>query len=115
MRIEIRTRNTAVTDALRDHVEDRFQRVAKQVSDLAQLEVELMVEKNPAIADGKIAEATLHLKGTTVRAREASADLEHSIDLCAEKVARQVKRHRDKLRGRREGIAGKDELAEGAD
>ena len=42
-----------------------------------------------------------------VRAREASADLEHSIDLCADKLARQVKRHREKLRGRREGAPGR--------
>jgi putative sigma-54 modulation protein len=107
VRIEIRGRNTAVTDSLRGHVEDRFQRVAKQVSDLVQLEVELLVEKNPAIADGKVAEATLHLKGTTLRAREASADLNHSVDLCAEKLARQVKRHLEKRRGRRDGASGK--------
>ena len=107
MRIEVRGRNTPVTDGIREHVEDRFRRVAKQVSDLAQLDVELMVEKNPAIAQDKIAEATLHVKGATLRAREASADLEHSIDLCADKLARQVKRHREKRRGRREGAQGR--------
>jgi len=104
LRIEVRGRNTQVTDGIRTHVEDRFERVAKQVSDLAQLDVELLVEKNPAIADDKVAEATLYLKGTTLRAREASADLEHSIDLCADKMSRQVKRHREKRRGRRDGI-----------
>ena len=107
MRIEVRGRNTPVTDGIRAHVEDRFRRVAKQVSDLAQLDLELLVEKNPAIAQDKVAEATLHLKGATLRAREASADLEHSIDLCAEKLARQVKRHREKRRGRREGAQGR--------
>ena len=102
MRIEIRARNTAVTDALRREVEKQFQKVSKQVSELATLEVELLEERNPAIANGKIAEATLHLKGTTLRAREGSADLVHSIDLVADKLARQVKRHRDKRRRRRE-------------
>jgi putative sigma-54 modulation protein len=102
VKIEVRGRNTPVTDALRAHVEERFRRTAKQVSELAQLDIELLVEKNPAIAQDKVAEATLYLKGVTLRAREASADLEHSIDLCAEKIARQVKRHREKRRGRRE-------------
>jgi putative sigma-54 modulation protein len=105
VRIEVRGRNTPVTDSLRAHVEERFRRVAKQVSDLARLDIELLVEKNPAIADDKVAEATLYLKGVTLRAREASADLEHSIDLCAEKIARQVKRHREKRRGRREAAS----------
>jgi putative sigma-54 modulation protein len=104
VRIDVKGRNTPVTDTLRRHVEERFTtRIGKQVSDLAQLEVELLVEKNPSIANSKIAEATLHLKGTTLRARESSGDLEHSVDLVADKLARQVKRHREKRRGRREG------------
>jgi putative sigma-54 modulation protein len=103
VRIEVRGRNTAITDALRRHIEERFTtRIGKQVSELAQLEIELLVEKNPAIADDKIAEATLHLKGATLRARESSTNLEHSVDLVADKLARQVKRHREKRRGRRE-------------
>ena len=63
--------------------------------------------ENPAIADGKVAEANLYLKGITLRAQEGSADLTHSVDLVADKLARQVKRHRDKRRRRREQIAGK--------
>jgi ribosome hibernation promoting factor len=102
VRIEIRARNTAVPDNLRAHVEDRFANVSKQVSDLAHLELELMEEKNPGIADGKIAEGTLRLKGVTLRARESSNDLRHSVDLVADKLTRQVKRHRDKRRARRE-------------
>ena len=103
MRIEIRGRNTPITDSIRQHIEERFNtRIGKQVSELAQLEIELLVERNPSIAESKVAEATLHLKGVTLRAREGSADLMHSVDLVADKLARQVKRHRDKRRGRRE-------------
>jgi putative sigma-54 modulation protein len=103
VRIDVRGRNTAITETLRRHVEERFTaRIGKQVSDLAQLEIELLVEKNPSSAKDKVAEATLHLKGITLRARESSNDLEHSVDLVADKLARQVKRHRDKRRGRRE-------------
>jgi putative sigma-54 modulation protein len=111
VRIEIRARNTALSDGLRAHVEDRFANVSKQVSDLARLEVELMEEKNPAIANGKVAEATLRLKGITLRARESSTDLRHSVDLVADKLARQVKRHRDKRRARRERAAGAAETS----
>jgi putative sigma-54 modulation protein len=106
VRIEIRSRNAAVNDNLRRHVEERFKaRIGKQVSDLARLEIELLEEKNPSIPNAKVAEATLHLKGVTLRAREASADLMHSVDLVADKLARQVKRHREKRRGRRDGVS----------
>lgn len=101
MRIEIRGRNVEVTPELREHVEKRFRRIGNQVSDLAQLDVELSEERNPAIPDNQVAEATLHLKGVTLRAREASPDMMHTIHELAEDMRRQVKRHREKRRNRR--------------
>jgi putative sigma-54 modulation protein len=106
MRIEVKGRNLPVTDELREVVTRRFDKVAKQVSPLAVLEVELCAERNPAIADNQVAEATLYLKGVTLRAKESSRDLKHSINLIADELARQVKRHRDKRRGRRDARAG---------
>ena len=53
VRIEIRGRNTPVTEAIRQHVEERFTaRIGKQVSDLAQLEVELLVERTASPGPG---------------------------------------------------------------
>jgi putative sigma-54 modulation protein len=105
MRIEVKGRNLPVSDDLREHVSKRFRKVERQVSDLAELEVEVFEERNPAIADNQVAEATLHLKGVTLRARDASPDIVHSINLCADELAVQVKRHRDKRRKRREARA----------
>lgn len=101
MRIAVKGRNTHVGNGLRAHVEKRFRKVARQVSELAELELELSEERNPAIADREIAEATLYLKGVTLRARAASTDLMHSINECEAQLARQVKRHREQRRKRR--------------
>jgi ribosome hibernation promoting factor len=106
MRIEVKGRNLQVTDELREVVARRFEKVDKQVSELATLEVELSEEKNPANPDQMVAEATLYLKGVTLRAKNASRDSKHSINLVADELARQVKRHRDKRRRRREQRAG---------
>jgi putative sigma-54 modulation protein len=103
MQIAVKGRNTPVTDELREHVEKRFTKVGKQVSELALLEVELYEERNPAIADSQVAEATLFLKGATLRAQDRARDLRHAINLCEEELSRQVKRHREKRRGRRKG------------
>jgi putative sigma-54 modulation protein len=105
MRIDVKGRNLSVSDEIRAHVEKRFRAVSRQVSDLAELEIELYVERNPAIPDCYVAEATLHLKGVTLRAHDASPELKHSINLCSDEVARQVKRHRVKRRKRREARA----------
>ena len=103
MQIEVKGRNTPINDELREYVEKRFRKVANQVSELARLEIELKEEKNPAIADNMVAEATLALKGVTLRARDNARDLRHAINLCEEELSRQVKRHREKRRGRRKG------------
>ena len=105
MRIEVKGRNLPVSDDLKEHVAKRFRKVSRQVSELAELEVELFEERNPAIADCHVAEATLHVKGVTLRARDASPDIVHSINLCADELSVQVKRHRDKRRKRRESRA----------
>ena len=101
MRIDIKGRNLTVGDELRERVEKKFAKIGRQVSPLAEMEIELKEERNPSIRESCVAEATLHLKGTTLRARERSDDMAHSINLVAEDLHRQVKRHRDKRRGRR--------------
>ena len=102
MRIEVKGRNLPVTDDTREHVAKRFRKISRQVSELAELEVELFEERNPANPDSQVAEATLHLKGVTLRARECSRDMTHSINVISDELSVQVKRHRDKRRRRRE-------------
>jgi len=119
MRIEVKGRNVPVSDAVRAHVGKRFAKVSRQVSELAELEIELFEERNPAIADSQVAEATLHLKGVTLRARDASGEMMHSINMVSDELAVQVKRHRDKRRRRREArsaspAAAPDEVAAAA-
>ena len=103
MRIEVRGRNVEVTDELRDAISKRFARTARQVSELATLDVELSEEKNPAIQDGCIAEANLKVKGTTLRAKARSANMATAVADAADELTRQVKKHRDKRRDRRAG------------
>ena len=47
MRMEIRARNVEMTEELHEMVRKRFQRLGRQVSDLATLEVVLSEERNP--------------------------------------------------------------------
>jgi putative sigma-54 modulation protein len=102
MQIEVKGRGVPVTEELREQVARRFERVSKQVSDLAVLQIEFCLERNPSNPVSSVAEATLHLKGATLRAVERSRDQQHALKLVSEDMARQVKRHRDKRRARRE-------------
>jgi putative sigma-54 modulation protein len=78
MQIEVKGRHMTISDDIRDHVEKRFAKVGKQVSELATLEVELWEHQNPSNPDSHV---------------------------CADELAVQVKRHRDKRRKRRESRA----------
>ena len=112
MRIQVKGRGGAnVDDELRSRIEKKLDKVARQVSPLAELEIELREERNRGTGEGQVAEATLHLKGTTLRARERSTDMSHSINLLADDLARQVKKHRDKRRNRREAQRSADAAA----
>src|SRR3954454_12010969 len=111
MRIEVKGRNLQVTDEMREVVARRFEKVDKQVSELATLEVELSEERNPANPDHMVAEATLHLKGVTLRAKNASRDSKHSINLVADELSRQGRGPRDKRRRGRERRPGAPEAS----
>lgn len=103
MRIQVKGRNgMTVDDELVARARKKLEKVTRQVSPLAELELECREERNPAIRDSQIVEATLHLKGVTLRACERSQDMGHSMNLVADDLARQVKKHRDKRRRRRE-------------
>lgn len=101
MQIEIKGRGVPVPDDLRRHTERRLTKVSRQVSELARLEIELRREPNRRAADREIAEATLYLKGVTLRACDASAQMEHSVNLVIEELSRQVKRRCVAVRRRR--------------
>jgi putative sigma-54 modulation protein len=108
MQIEVKGRNLQVTDEIREYAARRFDKIGKQVSDLAVLELEVADENVPG--DPVAAEVVLHLKGTQLRAKEVSKDAKHAISLVGDNLERQVKRHREKRRGRRESRAVAEEI-----
>src|SRR5262249_25969330 len=100
MRLQVKGKNVEVSDSVRDYAEEKLGKLDRLLADPTQVELELAVEKNPAIADSHVAEATIWTKGPTLRAREAAPDVRASIDQRTEKLERQVIRYRDKRRRR---------------
>ena len=96
MRLQVKGTNVEVTPSIRDYVERKLGRLAKQLADETQVEVELSEQKNPSIAERHVAEGTIFTKGPTLRARETSTEVRASIDLLAATLARQVTRYRER-------------------
>jgi putative sigma-54 modulation protein len=107
VRIDVVGRNVEVTEELREQIRKRFQRVARQVSELARLEVVLWEEANPSIREREVAEATLYLKGKTLHAEESAERMISAVRELSANLKRQVKRHRE-LRRKRSRTGGGD-------
>jgi putative sigma-54 modulation protein len=107
MRLQVKGRNLEVSAAIRDYAEEKLGKLERQLADPTRVELELTVEKNPAIAASQVAEATVWTKGPVLRARESSSDMKASIDQLVEKLERQVTRYREKRRrGRHAHVEG---------
>jgi putative sigma-54 modulation protein len=106
MQIELTGTNVEITDALRDVVRRRLEKVTRQVPDGAVCEVILAEERNPSISASQKAEGILILKGATLNAKAAAPEMGAAIGEVADDLHRQVEKLRDKrIRKQREGAA----------
>src|SRR5713226_7062608 len=98
MRLQVKGKNHEVSDTIRRYAEEKMQKLSRQLHELAEVELELRVEKNPSIADNQVAEVTVRTKGPTLRVTEASTDMKASIDQLTDKLLRQIDHARGKQR-----------------
>jgi len=101
MQLQVKGKNLEVSDSIRSYAERKLAKLERQLHDGTRVEIELAVEKNPSVAENQVAEATVWLKGHTLRVREATRDMKNSIDGLTEKLLRQVHEERAKKVGRR--------------
>ena len=108
MQLHVKGKNLEVNDSIRSYVERKLQKLDRRVHELTEVEIELAVERNPSIAESQVAEATVHLKGRTLRARETARDMKAAIDQLADKLVRQVRDIHDKRVAGRRHVAASD-------
>lgn len=116
MEVAVKGRNISVTEALERHAREKVERVRKFFDDEksdSRAEVELMHQRNSSIPDPEIAEATLFINGSVLKARESSEDMYASIDKMSDKLERQVKRYRGRQIDRWHGKKGQKPSEDG--
>lgn len=92
MQITVSGRQIEITDSLRSYAADKVGRVQKHFDHLTTMNVVLQVEK-----ERHLAEVTLHAKGATLAASAEAGDMYAAIDQVADKLDRQVLKHKEKL------------------
>ena len=96
MKLLIHGRNLEITPALRDYTETKLERAIQHFGDaVREADVHLSVARNPRVPQ-QTAEVTVFANGTVIRAQERSENLYASIDLAAGKLARQLRRWKER-------------------
>lgn len=102
MQVNISGQHLEVTDTLRSYVNEKFERLARHFDKITNVQVILQVEK----LKQKI-EATLHVAGGEVVANAEHEDMYAAIDLLADKLDRQLIKHKEKQIDREQGAAAR--------
>jgi putative sigma-54 modulation protein len=102
MQVSVTFRQMDPTPALKDHAEDRVQKIAKYVANLesSDASVVLSIEKYMHKAD-----ITINSRGLLIRGSEKSDDMYASIDRAIDKIERQLKRYREKVKRHKPRLA----------
>ena len=98
MKLVIQGKNIEITDAIREYVHQKIEKAVNHFQNLmTEIDVHLSVARNPRINPSKqTAEVTIYANGTVIRAEESSENLYASIDLVADKIARQLRKFKEK-------------------
>ena len=91
MQVSISGQNLEVTPALREYVADKLERISRHYDSVMTAHVVLHVEKSRHRA-----EATVSASGATLHAAADAADMYAAIDALADKLQRQLLKHKDK-------------------
>lgn len=97
MNIVIQGKNIEITEAIRDYVHQKVEKAANHFQNLTtEIDVHLSVARNPRINTKQTAEVTIYANGSVIRAEESSESLYASIDLVSDKIARQLRKYKEK-------------------
>lgn len=116
MDVTVTFRHTDPIESLKHYAEEKISKIKKYIDVPLEAHIVLSVEKFRHIAD-----VTLSLNGTPIKAVEETDDMYSAIDQVMDKVENQVKKHIGKIRRHRgesvraEGSALDEELEESVD
>ncbi|MFC1863436.1 ribosome hibernation-promoting factor, HPF/YfiA family [Thermodesulfobacteriota bacterium] len=106
MEITVTFRHMEPSESLRNYAEEKVSKINKYLDFPIEAHIVLAVEKFRRMAD-----VTLNLNGTMIKGVEETEDMYSAIDQVMDKIEKQVKKYREKLRTRRsENRKGEDNL-----
>lgn len=93
MLVEITGRHVDVTDTIKEYARRKIQKTAEEFHGVESIHVILDVQKFHHIAE-VVVQGKQHLR---LEAKEISEDMYASIDVVSDKIAKQLRKNRDKI------------------
>ena len=112
MQLEITGHHIDTTDAIRDHISKKLEKIKHHFDQVLNVHVVLTSERA-----FKIAEATVHVAGHDFFAKDEADDMYAAIDGMIKKLDRQIVKHKEKIRGHNKksgGVKAMEALEESA-
>jgi putative sigma-54 modulation protein len=98
MNLQISGHHLEITPAINDYVTGKIERVTRHFDNIIDTNVILSVDKLK-----QKAEVTVHLPGKDIYVESIEEDLYAAIDILADKLDRQIQKHKQKLQDHHRG------------
>ena len=106
MNLQLTGHHIVITPALRDYVRNKLERLTRHFDHVIDVTVVLTVEGLQ-----QMVEATVHVRGKDLFAEASEPDMYAAIDILADKLDRQVVKHKEKLTDHRADGNGTERAA----
>src|SRR5947209_18545238 len=114
MQILIQARDGAADAKIKAYAQAKLEKLSRHCDHVLEARLELGREKKKSVENRKVAELTVHMAGRGGAIRKAVQEAEHmreAIDLVIDKMDRQIREHKEKLKDHRPAIVPLEELA----
>ncbi len=105
MDVQIYNRNLELTDRLSDYVYSKLEKFERYLPNVESVRVDLAETNIRDASRRMVAQLTMHVPGTILRAEERGADIFAAFDVVLDKMERQIQRYKGRKRRRRTAAA----------
>lgn len=98
MQVNITGHHVELTDSLRNYVNEKLNRVQRHYDNITNVHVTLSIQK-----ERQMASCRLHAAGADLHAEASELDMYAAIDALADKLDRQLVKHKEKTQNRAQG------------
>ena len=104
MEILIQAKKSAADPQIKAYAQAKLEKLARHFDHILEARMELGTEKNKSLENMKVAELTVHVTGRTgniLKAVQSAGHMNEAVDLVIDKMDRQIRQHKEKLKDHR--------------